>query len=113
MGYSPWDHKKSDVTEHASKNAVIKIELCVGKIPEIDVIVTVRITAGRHHRPLLVLLTRTPNVHYFCFQFFLQFPPCLKTISSAALSRVASWSEPVEEEDLALLKFSLLVSFVN
>ena len=37
----------------------------------------------------------------------------IKTISSAALSRVASWSEPVEEEDLALLKFSLLVSFVN
>ena len=35
MGYSPWDHKKSDVTEYACKNALIKIELCVGKITEI------------------------------------------------------------------------------
>ena len=35
MGYSPWDHKKSDLTEYACKNALIKIELCVGKITEI------------------------------------------------------------------------------
>ena len=35
MGYSPWNDKKSDVTEYASKNALIKIEVCVGSISEI------------------------------------------------------------------------------
>ena len=101
------------MTEYASKNALIKVELCVGKITEIKCHCNSEDNSWMS--PLPSACSAHQNAQFSLFLFSVL--PIVSSMSKNSIIccslGVAYWSEPVEEEDLALFEFSLLVSFVN